>query len=398
MPEKTSRPPAADPAENGAPRPTLKSLAAHLGLSMATVSLVLSNSPLAQSLSHETRRRVHEAARQFNYRPNYFARGLMRKRSYLVGIVVPEIGQGYVAEILAGIERELSEDKYFYFVASHLWDPSLIKEVPSLLVERGAEGVILVNTALPEPLPVPVVTVGGKLAAQQAVNIQIDNATGVRAALSLLKQQGHSRIAFFKGHKGSADTEHRWHAIQTAARQLGLKVDPKLVVQLVKTSPDPSSEDEGFAAIKKLLARGEKFTALFAFNDVSAIGAMWGLRDSGLRIPEDVSVIGFDDVPAARFQVPRLTTVAQPLRTIGALSAKSLLQFLKNEGPVPAEIFVQPELVLRESTIALTASKPRAARKTKAVLPPPASMRRGRETATVGTSNYSLDNAPGCDS
>jgi len=338
-------------AQSGAKqRTTLKSLASHLGLSMATVSLVLSNSPLAQSLSAETRRRVKEAARELNYRPNYFARGLMNKRSYLVGIVVPEIGQGYIAELLAGIERELSEDKYFYFVASHLWDAKLIQEVPSLLVERGAEGVVLVNTALDEPLTVPTVTIGGDGGKLNAVNVQIDNARGALEALEHLASLGHRNIAFFKGHEHSADTERRWSAIQKAAKKLDIKIDPKLVVQLVKTSPDPSSEDEGAQAIRQLLERGADFTALFAFNDVSAIGAMQALRERKLKTPQQISVVGFDDVPAARYQAPPLTTVRQPLRDIGALAAKSLLELIEHPENARREIFVRPELVVRGTT------------------------------------------------
>jgi DNA-binding LacI/PurR family transcriptional regulator len=338
-----------------APKPVgLKFLAEHLGLSRATISLVLNDSPVAKAISEATRERIVRAAKEFNYRPNYFARYLNNKRSYLVGVLVPEIGEGYDAGVLSGIERQLLDDKYFYFVASHQWRPDLIEETPRLLVERGAEGLVFVNTPLHHGVSVPAVRLGGREPFEGTSNIVIDNQLGTRLALEHLVSLGHRRIAFFKGHAGSADTEERWDGLNRAAQSLGIEVDPELVVQLDKSAlpPGPSVPDEGYFFAQKLLARRRDFTALCAFNDVSAIGAMGAFRDEGLRLPEDMSVIGFDDVQAAAFVFPQLTTIRQPLRYMGELAAKTLLRRLESKDMEPEHILVEPELVVRKSTCA----------------------------------------------
>lgn len=332
---------------------SLKFLANHLGLSPTTVSLVLNGSPRATSIPKVTKDRVLEAARTFNYRPNLYARYLSSKHSLrTVAVIVPEISEGYGASVLAAIESRLAREGYLHFVASHRWSAELIEETPRLLMERGVEGFILVNMPLEHSLPVPVVNIGGRKKLSGVVNMLLDNRRAGRLALEHLAQLGHHRIAFFKGHPGSADTEDRWDGIHEAALRLGIHIDPQLTLQLQRRPfpPAPPIPEEGYMYAQKLLARKRPFTALFAFNDISAIGAMSAFRDVGLRVPEDVSIIGFDDIQAAAFMNPPLTTVRQPLRHMGDLAAKTLLRRIKEANNEPEDILVQPELVLREST------------------------------------------------
>ena len=333
---------------------SLKFLANHLGLSPTTVSLVLNDSPRARSIPQSTKSRVLEAARTFNYRPNYFARYLSHKRSLTVAVMVPEISEGYGASVLAAIERRLAKEGYLDFVASHRWSAELIEETPRLLMERGVEGFILVNMPLEHPLPVPVVNVGGHKTLPGVTNILLDNQRAGQLAVEHLAKLGHRKIAFFKGHPGSADTEDRWTGIQTAAQRLGIVMDPNLTIQLQRRSfpPAPPVPEEGYMYAQKLLARKADFTALFAFNDIAAIGAMSAFRDAGLRVPDDVSIVGFDDIQAAAFLNPPLTTVRQPLSHMGDLAAKALLRRIRHTGAAAEEIFVSPELVIRESTCA----------------------------------------------
>lgn len=333
---------------------SLKFLAEYLGLSTTAVSLVLNRSPRASSIPQRTKERVLEAARTFNYRPNFFARYLTNKRSYTVAVIVPEISEGYGASILAAIERRLAREGYFHFVATHAWSAELIEETPRLLMQRGAEGFILVNMPLEHSLGVPVVNIGGRKKVNNVTNILLDNRRAGRLALEHLVQLGHRRIAFFKGHPGSADTEDRWRGIHQAAASLGVEIDPALTVQLKRHSfpPAPPIPEEGYVYAQKLLSRKADFTALFAFNDISAIGAMGAFRDAGLRIPEDISIVGFDDIQAAAFLNPPLTTIRQPLQRMGDLAAKTLLQRIRESHTEPDEIFVNPELVVRESTVA----------------------------------------------
>jgi DNA-binding LacI/PurR family transcriptional regulator len=173
---------------------------------------------------------------------------------------------------------------------------------------------------------------------------------------------GHRRVAFIKGQEFSSDTEVRWNAVQKAAARLRLEVDAKLTIQL---EGDLASPQLGYAVTRRLLARREPFTALFAFNDISAIGAIRALRENGLRVPKDVSVIGFDDIQSAEFQNPALTTVRQPLHQMGKIAAETLLRRITRpgQGSRTGQITVKPEIVLRESTAPPSTREPRSWRK-----------------------------------
>ncbi len=342
----------ADSLGNSAKPVSLKFLANHLGLSPTTVSLVLNSSPRAKSIPQPTKERILEAAKTFNYRPNFFARYLSNKRSFTVAVIIPEISEGYGASILSAIEGRLAREGYLHFVASHRWSAELIEETPRTLMHRGVEGFILVNMPLEHSLPVPVVNIGGRKKLDSVTNMLLDNRRAGRLALEHLVELGHKKIAFFKGHPESADTEDRWQGIHDAAQRLGVEIDPDLTIQLKRRPfpPGPPIPEEGYMYAQKLLSRKKEFTALFAFNDISAIGAMSAFRDAGLRVPEDISILGFDNIQAAAFLNPPLTTIRQPLHHMGDLAAKILLRRIKEEDTEPEEIWVQPELVIREST------------------------------------------------
>ena len=328
---------------------SLKFLAEHLGLSPATVSLVINRSPSAKSIPHRTQERIREAARELNYRPNFMARSLRAQRSFTIGVVVPEISEGYAALVLSGIEDHLLEEGYFYFVVSHRHRADLIEEYPRLLQQRAVEGLIAVDTVCQKGVPIPVVAVSGHREVEGVTNIVLDHARAAKLAMEHLAQLGHRKIAYIKGQEFSSDTEIRWEAERAAAKELGLEIDERLVGQLDGESPSP---EVGYGVTRKLLAAGEEFTALFAFNDISAIGAIRALREAGRRVPEDVSVVGFDDIQSAAFQNPGLTTVRQPLREMGVIAAETLLRRISAPAktPYPKAITVEPELIVREST------------------------------------------------
>jgi DNA-binding LacI/PurR family transcriptional regulator len=332
-----------------APSVSLKSLAEHLALSPATVSLVINRSPAAKSIPHRTQERIREAARELNYRPNFMARSLRAQRSFTIGVVVPEISEGYAALVLSGIEDHLLEEGYFYFVVSHRHRADLIEEYPRLLQQRAVEGLIAVDTVCQKGVPIPVVAVSGHREVEGVTNIVLNHARAAKLAMEHLAQLGHRKIAFIKGQEFSSDTEIRWEAEQAAAKELGLEIDERLVGQLDGESPSP---EVGYGVTRKLLAASEDFTALFAFNDISAIGAIRALREAGRRVPEDVSVVGFDDIQSAAFQNPGLTTVRQPLREMGVIAAETLLRRINAPAktPYPKAITVEPELIVRQST------------------------------------------------
>ncbi|HUM05150.1 MAG TPA: LacI family DNA-binding transcriptional regulator [Terriglobales bacterium] len=332
-------------------------LADYLGLSPATVSLVLNSSPVADSIPQETKDRVFAAARHFDYRPNFVARSLRTQRSFMIGVLVPEVSEGYAASVVGGIEDQLLQEGYFYLVASHRHRLDLIEEYPRVLYQRSVEGLIAVDTPWNQQIPIPVVAVSGRGQAQGVTNIVLDHDRAAELALEHLFHLGHRRVAFIKGQAFSSDTEVRWNGICKAAKRIGLEIRPELIVQLEGDSPSP---EVGYGVTHKLLASRGTFTALFAFNDISAIGAIRALRESGRRVPEDVSVVGFDDIQSAAFQNPGLTTVRQPLRRMGSLAAETVLRSISSPAAdrVSRRITVEPELVVRESTCPASTRKP----------------------------------------
>src|SRR5437879_3215584 len=328
---------------------SLKFLAEHLGLSQAAVSLVINHSPGAKSIPHRTQELIRQAARELNYRPNHLARSLRQQRSYTIGVVVPEISEGYAALVMSGIEDHLLQEGYFYFVVSHRHRDELIAEYPLLLQQRAVEGLIAVDTAITGAAQVPLVAVSGHREVPGVTNIVLDHARAAAIAMEHLTKLGHREMAFIKGQEFSSDTAIRWESVRSAAEAIGVRINHRLVGQLEGESSSPAL---GYEVARKLLASGEPFTALFAFNDISAIGAIQALREAGRRLPEDVSVVGFDDIQSAAFQNPGLTTVKQPLRQMGVLAAETVLQRINAplKQPYPKEIIVEPDFVVRGST------------------------------------------------
>jgi LacI family transcriptional regulator len=264
-------------------------------------------------------------------------------------VIVPEISEGYSTGVLSGIEDELLKGGYFYFVVSHRHRSELLEGYPRMMLSRSVEGIIAVDTPIEKELPVPLVSVSGHRRRKGVINIELDHQQAARLALSHLRALGHKRIAFIKGQAFSSDTNQRWKAIVDMAKILEIAVDPRLVVQLQAPEPGPGP---GYEVIRKLLKAKHSFSAIFAFNDVTAIGAILALREGGLRVPRDVSVLGFDDVLIAATSHPPLTTIHQPLRAMGQAAATTLLGLIRDEIPLPHPpvITVYPKLVVRKST------------------------------------------------
>jgi DNA-binding LacI/PurR family transcriptional regulator len=327
---------------------TLRTLANHLGLSLTTISVVVSDSPAAQAIPLATRKRILAAASELHYRPNYFARSLRKKRSMSVGVLVSEMSEGYFTLVMNGVEEYLTSAKYFYLLAAHYWQPELIEEYPKMLLERSVDGLLLVNTPTPARVPVPVVSISGHRAMAGVTNVQLNHKQAARLALKHLSDLGHRRIAFMEGQDQTVDTDTRWNEIMETARSFGMEIHEELLIKLTENSWSPAL---GYGPVKALLTRSRNFTALFAFNDIAAFGAIRALHEAGLRVPEDVSVIGFDDVLSAPFGIPSLTTIRQPLREMGKAGSELLLNRINHpKAPYPKQLVMEPELVIREST------------------------------------------------
>jgi DNA-binding LacI/PurR family transcriptional regulator len=336
----------------------LRMLAEHLELSQTTVSLVLNNSPSAKSIPQETRDRVTEAAERLNYRPNYFARSLRQSRSMSVGVLAPDLSEGYFTRVMSGVVQELTTAHYFYFTACHDWKRELIEKYPRMLVERAVDGFLLLNTPADYiEVPVPVVAISAHSAVENVTNIVLDHHSAVEQALQHLHSLGHRRIAFMRGPRAIPDSDYRWESIQQVAGEIDLRIDPALVIRIdaagwsMKDGYHPMAPEIGYKPMQGLLEKTTEFTAIFCFNDISAIGAIRALKDAGLSVPGDVSVVGFDDIQSAAYSTPSLTTVRQPLTEMGRRGAQVLLERIANrDKEYPIEIVMAPELVVREST------------------------------------------------
>jgi DNA-binding LacI/PurR family transcriptional regulator len=330
----------------------LKELSAYLGLSQSTVSRVINGGAKAHRIAEETQRRVLEAAARFGYEANIIARSLRQKRTFTVGVLVPEISEGYSTAVLGGIEDALLKEGLFYFVASHRHHAELLEAYPRLMISRAVDGIIAVDTKVSEHVPVPVVAVSGHWHNQHAISVELDHKLAAQQALEHLQKLGHQRIAFIKGQAFSSDTSRRWKAIREVAANLGIQIHPELTVQLKDPEPGP---EPGHLAMQELLSRKTPFSAVFSFNDVTAIGAITALREAGLQVPRDVSIVGFDDVLFAATSHPPLTTIRQPLRQMGQMAAVALMGLIQGDGKLApgSVITVYPELVVRKSTTRL---------------------------------------------
>jgi DNA-binding LacI/PurR family transcriptional regulator len=325
---------------------TLKAVAERVGLTAGTISAVLNESEASKVIPQHTKDRILQAARELNYEPNFFARTLRSKRTYTVGVIAQEIGDPYSGPIIAGIESYLRDRKYFFLTGIHRHDPKLFDQYSQLLLRRGVEGFITIDLNLPHSLPLPTVAIAGHRRYGGVTNIVLDHRRAAELAITHLLELGHERIAFVRGNPASSDSETRWQNICAVADELHVRVRPELTLQI---EIEESSPELGYGITRRLLASGEKFTAMFAYNDLAAIGAVRAIREAGMQVPSDVSVIGFDDIEAASYHQPSLTTVRQPLKEMGEIAAKALMQTIENK-PGPEKIAVEPQLMMRRST------------------------------------------------
>lgn len=327
---------------------TLQMVAERVGLTKGTCSAVLNQSAASRSVPPHTQERILQSARELNYRPSFYARNLGVKRTYMIGVVTQEIGDFYGSPIISGVERYLRQENYFFLTVAVRDNPKLLDTYSHLLLDRGVEGLITVDTLIDRPLPLPAIAIAGHRRVEGVTNIVLDHHRGAWLALRHLTELGHREIAFMKGADESPDSEDRWNGVREVAQELGVRMKTELIVQLEGRDATPNL---GYPFAARLLSRGQPFTALFAYNDISAIGAILAFQEAGLRVPEDISVVGFDDIAIAVHNNPSLTTVRQPLQRMGEIAARTLLKRIEHQEDASEVIHVEPEFVVRNSTV-----------------------------------------------
>jgi LacI family transcriptional regulator len=348
---------------------TMRDVAKASGFSPATVSIVLNNAPLARYIAPATKKKIEEAARKLGYRPNAMARFLRSKRTHSVGVMLFDITDPFCTPILRGIENSLYQASYAPILADAHNQKNRFERSLEMLLERHVEALIVVANWLFVDIHlladfnrrnIPVATIGWELPGDTISSVMVDNEAGGRLALEHLYKLGHRKIAFVRGPKMLIDSAPRWKGIQKFAHSVGCEIDSSLVMQL-PDSLDPNSGFEGgFRLTEELLQRKKKFTALMAFDDLTAMGAIRALTKAGMKVPEHCSVAGFDDVALSAMSVPSLTTVRQPLETMGNLAVNVILEGItasqeKRDWTISHQR-TSPELVIRESTRAVSLS------------------------------------------
>lgn len=339
---------------------TIRDVAKESGYSITTVSIVLNNAPLAAQIPDATREHIKRVAEEMDYKPNILARSLRTKRSHTVGTIVFDITDPYCTQILRGVEDHLFKQSYISLLTDIQNDYSRFVSYLEMLLEHRVEGLIVLANSLRleidcleilEARSFPIVVVGRKLARDSINSVEVNNATGARLALKHLYDLGHKRIAFIRGPEMLIDSKERWKGISRFAKRAGLKLDPRLIVDIPE---DTSSPDLGYRLTEELLSRGVSFTAIVAFDDMTAFGAIRALNHNNLRVPTDCSVVGFDDVATAAFYHPSLTTIQQPLHLLGSTGAEILFEAMGAIGRKaefkPVYQRLAPKLIVREST------------------------------------------------
>jgi LacI family transcriptional regulator len=350
---------------------TIRDVAAESGFSPATVSIVLNNAPLSRYIQATTKERIVKAARKLGYQPNQLARSLRSRRNNTIGVIVFDLTDPFCTPILRGIENGLYQSSYVSVLADAHNELTRFERYLEMLLERRVEGIIVIaNWTLVdinlladlEKRNIPTVVIGRELEKGTINSVMVDNESGGRIALQHLYGLQHRKIAFVRGPRMVVDSPIRWAGISSYAQSVGLTIDPKLVVELPDRKEPNSSFEGGYLAVDELLKRKKPFTAVLAFDDMTALGVLRGLNERGIKVPEQCSVIGFDDVAPAALSIPTLTTVRQPMEAMGATAVELVVESLSSDFR-PGELTVvhrkmAPELVIRESTRAAVSAKP----------------------------------------
>jgi LacI family transcriptional regulator len=350
-------------ARKQANRVTILDVARKSGFSASTVSIVLNEAPLSRYVAAATKEHIRKTALALGYRPDAFARSLRSRRSHTIGVMIFDISDPFCTLILRGIEKTLHPTEYLPIIMDANNERKQFEGYLAMLIDRRVEGLIVVANWLfaetdlladMEKHNIPTVVIGRDLTQNCISSVLVDNAAGAYAALDHLYQLGHRKIAFIRGPKSLHDSVNRWRGIEQFTAEHGLALDPKLIRQLPEMLEANSGFDGGVELTAELIRSRRKFTALMAFDDLTALGALRALMQAGVRVPEDCSVIGFDGVPPAAFSTPAITTICQPMEEMGTMGTEWVLRSIEKDeessSATPVLKLLPPSIVVRDST------------------------------------------------
>ncbi len=343
---------------------TLLDVARESGFSASTVSIVLNDAPLSRHVAAKTKEHIRKTALDLGYHPDAFARSLRRRRSHTIGVLVFDISDPFCMSLLRGIEQTLYSTPYLPIIMDANNRREQFERYLDMLLERRVEGVVVVANWLfseIDPLSeieknhIPAVVVGRDLAARSIRSVVVDNEAGGYAAMEHLYCLGHRKIAILRGPEELDDSSRRWKGIQRFAADAALEIDPRLTATLPAALDPTSGFDGGLRLTTGLIENSSVFSAILAFDDLTALGAIRALWKAGRRIPQDCSVIGFDDIPSAALNSPGITTIRQPMQEMGSLATRLVLEAISvTEGGAADKKLLypmEPVLIRRDSTL-----------------------------------------------
>jgi len=333
-------------------RVSIKDIAKAAGVSHSTVSRALSDSPLVKA---ETAARVQRLAQEMGYFPDAIARSLVTQQTRTVGVVVTTITDPFVAEVVQGVEDTAQENDYSVILASSASEPERELAAVEMLRAKGVDSVIVTSSRVGalylehlERIGVPVVLVNNhnEQSGRYTFSVSVDNQHGGHLATGHLIERGHRRIGYVSGPADHSDDAERLAGYRQALDEAGIAFDPALVV------PGNGCLDGGEQALRTLARLTEPVTAVFCYNDMTAIGLLSAARQAGISVPDDLAVVGFDDIPLAAHVYPPLTTIAQPQRDMGRQAMDMALALMTaDDSTTPfSDVVVKGRLVVRETT------------------------------------------------
>jgi len=341
----------------------IRDVAKESGFSSSTVSIVLNNAHLARYIPPATKKKIENAAKRLGYRPNLVARSLRNRRSHTVGVMVVDLTDPYCTQILRGIENALYQSNFLGILTDIHNQRGRFERYLEMVLDRRIEGLIVVANWLfldidliadLEKSSVPTTLVGTELGRGAVNSVIVDNELGGNMAIEHLYSLGHRKIAFIRGPKRLSDSVPRWKGVRAFAQAKGLELDSRLIVDLPESRDAISGFEAGCQLTDELLKRHRAFTAIMAFDDLTALGVIRALTRAGIRVPDQCSVIGFDDVAPAALASPALTTIRQPMENMGTMAVNLVLEEINSvsekRGAGAVNRRVAPELVVREST------------------------------------------------
>lgn len=330
-------------------RVTIQDVAAAAGVSRQTVSRVINNRP---DVAEETRRRVWQVIEELGYQPSAIARGLVSKRTYTLGLITADFSDYFFTQVIVGAEVEARKQGYFFMLCSTERNLADEPEYLRLLTERQVDGILFARPSTEEDSRhiisliqqgVPLVTTAYWLPGEKLTVVDVDNVDGGLQATECLIELGHRKIGMITGPAGWKSVNDRSEGYKLALERAGISFDPSLIEH------GDWSYQSGYEAMGRLLAKAPKITALFAQNDRMAIGAIRALREAGHRIPDDVAVVGYDDIPAAAYCHPPLTTIRQPMQQVGEVATRLLIELINDPAAERKEVLLKTELIRRRT-------------------------------------------------